>query len=625
MRSIAAALAVLVISTTALAQPKKDKDDDDDDDSSDTDKTDKTDKDKAKKFSKKADDAKKTDDTKKTDDDADTKPDAETKPDQLQKQDLNGHDLGTDKKDNAFEKDRFFVDKTDSEKTEKGTLVQGSITSTSFLYSESGGAYTAPAGSIMGAGNDAGQYSRLFTDLRLQTDLRHIGGGKWDARFDGRIRYVNSETNLDPNSINQTHVQSGFNGENEYELREAWIVRNGAQSDIFIGRQFVPDLGAIKIDGLRVDYASSQKFTYIGFAGLYPLRGSRSLTTDYVDLKNADGTSAGQFTGAGGFGAAYRTPNAYGSFGGVVLAPLGGGEDPRVYGTATGYWRYGSQLDIYHFAIIDLLGSNAVNGGLTNLSGGINYKPSQRLRLTANYNRVDTDTLNVQANAFLSSPDTSGGQVLSNELFITRLATTQVRGGVSAGLGELNRFEISTSVAYRYRPSFLLQIINSPNTETIPLAKSVEVYGSIVDRKSVKDMRLGVDGVRTFGVGSVAYQRNELTAFRVFASHELASGHGEWEGEVGYSASSNIATAMGGSTMCLNPQLGQVDQCFGSSNGTLVQVGGTLYYRFNRDWLGIASLFVNRTTITSDDGAGNKTNDPAITGITSFGRLAYRF
>ena len=34
----------------------------------------------------------------------------------------------------AFEKDRFFVDKSDTDKTEKGTLVQGSLTSTSFGY-----------------------------------------------------------------------------------------------------------------------------------------------------------------------------------------------------------------------------------------------------------------------------------------------------------------------------------------------------------------------------------------------------------------------------------------------------------------------------------------------------------
>jgi len=310
----------------------------------------------------------------------------------------------------------------------------------------------------------------------------------------------------------------------------------------------------------------------------------------------------------------------------VVLAPLGGGEDPRLYGTATGYYRYGSKLDIYHFAIIDIFGSNAVNNGLTNLSAGLNYKPSQRLRLTANYNRVDTDTLNVQANSYLNQPDglNSGGNVLSNELFITRLATTSLRGGVSAALGALNRVEISVAATYRYRPSFLLQILDSPNTETIPLAKSVEVYGSIVDRHSINDMRLGADVVRSFGVGNVAFQRNELTAVRVFAAKELASGKGEWEAEVGYSSSDNKPVA--GMTGCLAPSAvtGGVNNCFGSSNGTLLQLGGTLYYRLAPAWMGIASAYITRTGIESNDGTMT-TTDPSITGITGFIRIAYRF
>ena len=59
--------------------------------------------------------------TKKTDDDSgDTKSAAEPV-----KQDLTGHDLGTKKKANEFERDRFFVDKTDSPETENGTLIQG--------------------------------------------------------------------------------------------------------------------------------------------------------------------------------------------------------------------------------------------------------------------------------------------------------------------------------------------------------------------------------------------------------------------------------------------------------------------------------------------------------------------
>ena len=83
-------------------------------------------------------------------------------------------------------------------------------------------------------------------------------------------------------------------GENN-QLRELWLTRVGKRSDIFLGRQFIPDLGGVKIDGLRVDYAkSAEKLTLIGFAGLFPVRGSRSIDTDYKELKNLSGNPAGK-------------------------------------------------------------------------------------------------------------------------------------------------------------------------------------------------------------------------------------------------------------------------------------------------------------------------------------------
>src|SRR5262249_3554704 len=107
----------------------------------------------------------------------------------LQKQDLNGHDLGTTKQDNVFERDRFFVDKVDSGKTAQGTLVQGSITSTSFGYHETGGTLAAPAGSTAGAVGSvpsASEFSRLFTHLPLQTAFRHTAPHPGAARAGGR-------------------------------------------------------------------------------------------------------------------------------------------------------------------------------------------------------------------------------------------------------------------------------------------------------------------------------------------------------------------------------------------------------------------------------------------------------
>ncbi|HMG23326.1 MAG TPA: hypothetical protein VK607_18455 [Kofleriaceae bacterium] len=543
----------------------------------------------------------------------------------LQKQDLNGHDLGSAKRENIFERDRFFVDKTDSDKTEKGTLIQGSLTSTSFVYRETGGTLVAPAPTALNQVPSNSEFMRLFTDLRLQTDFRHIAASRWDARIDVRGRLVTDPGTVTAGFTPATNstVQSGFLGDQELDLKELWLVRNGVRSDVFFGRQFVADLGGVKIDGLRVDYASSTKFTLLGFGGLYPIRGSRSITTDYQALKTnpaADGTraEAGQFTGAGGFGAAYRTLDAYGSFGGVALVPLSS-ESPRIFGTSTGYWRYGTKLDLYHFAVLDVLGSNAVNTGLTNLSLGLNYKPDQRLRGTLSFNRVDTETLNVQAQAFLANPDAKQNEI-QNEAYLQRIATNQGRASLSAGLGELQRFEITAAISYRYRGSVTLSAPPQmsgmpPATVTLPAAQGVEIYGAITDRRSVADLRLGVDGSRVIGVGSATYQRTSSTSLRASAARELADGHGEWEAEVAYASTKDDSAG----AVCAD-----IVSCFGAASSTIISVGGNLYYRFNRDWFAMASLFLNRTAITHVDMTAS-VEDPAVIGITGFFRAAYRF
>jgi hypothetical protein len=545
---------------------------------------------------------------------------------ELQKQDLNGHDLGTTKKENVFERDRFFVDKTDTTKTEKGTLVQGSLTSTSFAYHESGGTLAAPAGTTAVQVPSASQFDRLFTDLRLQTDFRHIAASRWDARVDVRGRLVTDPgvqtTGFTP--VNNSTIQSGFLGEQELEVKELWLLRNGARSDLFFGRQFIPDLGGVKIDGLRVDYASSAKFTLVGFGGLYPIRGSRSITTDYTVLQSNpanDGTrtEAGRFTGAGGFGAAYRTLDAYGSFGGVALVPLSS-ERARIFGTSTGYWRYGTKLDFYHFAVIDFLGSNTANAGLTNLSAGLNWKPDQRLRGTLSFNRVDTETLNVQAQAFLASPDAQFNAV-QNEAYLLRIATNQARGSLSAGLGELQRFEITAAVSYRYRGDVTLsapaQATGAPMSVTLPAASGVEVYGSITDRRSIQGLRLGVDGSRIFGVGSSTYQRTSSTSVRASAAHDLGNGRGEWEAEVAYASNKDDTVGKA----CVGAD---ILACYGAAQSTILSLGGNVYFRFNRDWFAMTSVFVNRTAITHVDMAGS-VEDPAVLALTGFLRIAYRF
>ena len=551
---------------------------------------------------------------------ADPKPATPGKPEMV-KQDLSGHDLGPAKRENVFERDRFFVDKTDSDQTAKGTLVQGSVTSSTFGYHESGGTLVPPDGTIGVVVPSASPFDRLFTDLRLQTDFRHISAGRWDARIDLRGRLVGESSPVTPNwvPVTETHTQSGLFGKNELEIRELWLVRNGTRSDVFIGRQFIPDLGGVKIDGLRVDYASSEQLTWLGFAGLYPIRGSRSITDDYALLitqpdANGNRFSANRFTGAGGFGAAYRTLNTYGSVGGVVVAPFAS-ESPRVYATSTGYWRLGPKLDFYHFLILDAVGSNTVNSGLTNLSLGLNWKPDQRLRGTLMFHRVDTETLNVQAQAFLQSPDPAFPYV-QNEAYFQRIATNEGRASLSAGLGELQRFELTAALTYRYRGDVTLATPAVPPVlAVVPASQSLEVYGSITDRRSIGNLRLGLDGSRIFGVGDNTFQRTSSTSVRLSAGHEIGNGRGEWDLELAYSHNEDDGVGVTCESLVT---------CFGAARSDVISGGGNLFIRISRNWLTMASLFVNSLAITHVDKTASVV-DPATVGVSGFFRLAYRF
>ncbi|MDQ3364806.1 MAG: hypothetical protein M3680_05195 [Myxococcota bacterium] len=579
--------------------------------------------------------AQSADDEEESDEDADADADENegaakpVAPTEFKKQDLRGHAVEADKISNPFQKDRFFVDKVDDEKTADKTLIQGSLQWSNFVYRESSGSLG------MDQGDAASRFGRYFTDLRLQTDFRHIAGGRWDARIDVRGRLVtNPEDRVltpDAGSVDDTRIQSGFNGLNEAEVREAWIVRSGKRSDVFFGRQFVPDLGAIKIDGLRIDYAQSEKLTLLGFGGLYPLRGSRSITTDYPELQRNDQgrvAAASRLVAAGGFGAAYRTPNAHGALGGVALVPLS--ERPRVYVTSNGYYRTGQTLDLYHYSIIDLIGSAGF--ALTNLSAGANYKPSQRLRLTASFNRVDTETLNVHAGAFLKNPvvDDGGEPVASptmgvtkvqNETFLQlkRISTNAARASVSAGLGELQRFEITVASAFRYRPDLTLTTPDNTSSVALGAAKSIDVYGQIMDRRSLLELRTGIDVTKSFGVGSIAFQRSEWLTARLFAAREIGAGKGEWEAEASYSTSVDRPGGSGCTGMVTSPA-----NCFGTSKAKILGGGLNVYYRLRGNLFGLGSLAVSRMNLDRVEGM-TVTADPAITSVTAFLRVAYRF
>lgn len=508
---------------------------------------------------------------------------------------------------NLFEKDRFFIDKIDTPETEEATLFQGNVTSSTFFFSESSKQAPSPAGAPgAGAGGTTtgSKFSRLFTDLRAQLDARHIRGGRWQARVDTRVRLAADPEDVSGSDRANTKSQSGLTGDNELELRELWVTRPGDRIDLFLGRQFIPDLGAIKIDGVRVDYAKSDRVTLLGYAGAYPLRGSRSLTTDYPVLEKSDGTKLGRTPPiAAGAGAAYRTAMSYGSFGAGTVAPLKE-ETPRVYVTSTGYLRSSPRLDVYHFALIDLVGEGGF--ALNNLSAGVNYRPVPALRATASVNHVDTETLNVQAQTFLEPNDTS---IIRNDAAVRRISSTQGQAGLSVALGRLQQLEGSVIVAYRMRPD--VTVPNGMGSFTFKASTSVDVGWQVVHRNLLRT-RIGADGVRAYSVGE-ASSRATYLAFRAFASREFRQGRGSWEAEVGYAVARDDGFLEG-------------DVIFGRSKTKTLSAAGTVYYRVGATWFVLGSVALGKLSLASKPVLTEASvDDPPVTQLSGFLRAAYRF
>jgi hypothetical protein len=160
----------------------------------------------------------------------------------------------------------------------------------------------------------------------------------------------------------------------------------------------------------------------------------------------------------------------------------------------------------------------------------------------------------------------------------------------------------------------------------IPAAKAIEVWGSFVDRRSIKGTRIGLDAARSFGIGGTSFQRSNTQTFRLFVLKEIRDGRGEVETEVSYAKVLNdAATGMTPCTLGTTPIETLINECYGNSTNTLISAGAQLVYRLKADWLGIANLYVLRTSNQSPNPAGGVITDPTITGFTGYLRIAKRF
>ncbi len=535
-------------------------------------------------------------------------------------------------------------DEPESEEESEKTKYEGRITSSTLGYRETG-EVADPLAPGTAAPESASPINRLFTDMRLQVNALHVSGGKWDVRLDSRARQNNKgpETSLVDDDPEETvPTQSGtFGNTTELEVRELYAKRRGQKTDWFVGRQFVLDIAATKIDGLRFVHRKSADWNYIGFAGLYPVRGSRSVLDDYPrgapDPNAADPMAPGAriMPVAAGGGAAYRTDSAHGAIGAGVIFPLseersqdplvqGQLEKPRVFVTSNGYWRRSPKLDVYHYIVVDV--ESAREGvGFNNVSIGANWHPSWNFRVSAAVSHVDTETLNVTAQTRLEEPDPTGAADapgrIQNNIEVLRIASQSARLGVSSSFKD-QRYEIAVDGRLRKRPPFQVTTTDGGEFE-FGESQAADITLSVVDRRSYKGARLFASATSIFGVGDRNLNRTEAKIARVGGSKQFKDGLSEVEIDLTYM----IAEDDNQGDMAQLCPAGTIDPlaCYGTSSTSQIQLGGLVFHQFSPRWFGIASVRVGQQSITTADAMGARVEAPPILTTLGFLRVDYRF
>lgn len=530
--------------------------------------------------------------------------------------------------------DRFFFQPIESEEELEDTSVRGSITSSTFLYRETGGVGTGFTGSAEQP-ESASLVDRVFTDLRLQLDAEHIQGGAWDFRGDVRGRYqpalcATRIHGLTGEELPCPAAQSGAFGGNELDVRELYVRRRGDATNVSAGRQFALELAAVQFDGVKVERFTTGAWRYLAFAGLYPARISRDIRTDYPSIEPVgdEMQSAGRVTPiTAGAGAAYRVEKAYGSLGVVGILPLaddvetGQTEEARVLATSTGYYRHSPKVDLYHFLVLD--GAGAAGPGLTNLSLGVNFRPKPSVRTFAEVHRVDTDTLNVHAQRRLEEPNPNEppATLVQNDITVTRIAQESARAGATFDLRR-NRFAVTASAGYRRRGDIEIPLVTG-GTFVFPKAQAADVTLRAVDRRSYGGFRFGLSATRSFDVGERNFDHSQALILRGDARRELWDGKGELELDLGFVSVEDE----GKGTTCPG-QVGNAPdplQCFGTSDGRTISARSLIHYRLRPDWYLVASGELGTLKLVTNDMTAGRQEQPSVLMLTGFAQIAHRF
>ena len=266
---------------------------------------------------------------------------------------------------------------------------------------------------------------------------------------------------------------------------------------------------------------------------------------------------------------------------------------------------------------------------LTNLSAGVELQAEPAAARHRRASTASTPRRSTSRPARSSqTPDTTGGcgnTIIQNEAYIS---PPRDELGARGCLGRARQISSGSRSRPRSRtgcaPEFTLRPPRSDASgeSTCRPPRASRCGAAIVDRRSIKDARIGIDGVaivRASAISRISAARR--SSGRLFASRELARTAAASGRPRSRTRRSTTACSDDGPGLRHAGAAGDdVSDCYGTSNNTVISAGGQLFYRLKR--IGSdRTLHVMRITNTRSDGAV----DPAILSVTGFMRIAKRF
>ncbi len=501
-----------------------------------------------------------------------------------------------------------------TQEKENATLLDLRLILSSFAYLESGSA-SEP---LFDGGEEletASRARRAFADLRLDLRAKQIAGSKFELRFDGRLR----ESNRDD-------VQSGFRGGEEWDLRDAFVRYGDEKRALTLGRQRIAAVDASKVDGISLQMERGA-LDLVLFGGLYPTRGSRSVTQDYprgTQLVDDEGATmaagkriAPAIVGAGG---SYAKPSTHGSIGVGAIIPFRSDglatsrERPRFFAHSNGYWQASKRTSFFHYATADLAGPNGA--AVRNLSAAIRSQATDTMMLRLSAHHHSTELLRESVVTQLQEPDTSSTGLVQNNLSMSRVASQAIRTAISFDASK-RRFQFTLSGGVRQRPEVKVDLADG-SFFAFQLSRRGEVSVQVLDRRSVLGLRingqlsvlrgLGKRDSATSrgGVASIAMSRDFLED-RITLSVDAAAQSLEDAGRHGF------CDETGGNA------------CYGESRVQAIQVGLQAATQWSQAWLFLVDGHWGLEQVETRNSEGRPLPLPSVHSVTGFARLRYRF